>query len=55
MLYGFHNWLKIQTFFLAEIIELRKGVIILLHIKEGGLERHFQRNTQNAELKVDLF
>ena len=38
--WGFHKWLKFQPFFwLVEIIELRKGVIIWLHRKGGGLER----------------
>ena len=40
---------------MVEIIEIRKGVIILLQRKEGGgLERQ-STYTQNAALNVDLF
>ena len=38
---GFHNWLNSNTFsYLVEIIELRKGVIIWLNRKGGGLIKH---------------
>ena len=47
---------KISTLFswLGDIIELRKGVIIWQHRKEGGLE-DTNSNTQNTEQNVALF
>ena len=39
---GFHNWLKFQLIFLiCGDHLLRKGVIIWLNRKGGGLERHW--------------
>ena len=52
----FHDWLKFLTFIaMAEILELRKGLIIKLHLelREGGLEG-INCIAQNAALFVDL-